>query len=251
MSPGRASLIASAIALRRSGSTVYFTPVFCSPTSASLMMAQRIFAARIVGGEHDEIAAPPGGLAHQRTLGAVAVAAATEHSDDSPRTSVARDELARQSSEIAQRVVGVSVVDDDGEGLAAIDALKSSGDMGQSTRFPSTIASRIAAARITGGRCSENVVDIHAADERREDRNLFLRRDHIEARAARRDVDILRVKVAALPAIGQHHRTLLAAELGQLRAIFIVEIRDAARGASVPHPSKRTRLAAKYSSIVL
>ena len=39
----------------------------------------RIFAARIVGSEHDEIAASSRGLAHQRTLGAIAIAAATEH----------------------------------------------------------------------------------------------------------------------------------------------------------------------------
>src|SRR5882672_2622297 len=39
MSPGRASPMASAIALRRSASTLYFTPVFCSPTTASLIIA--------------------------------------------------------------------------------------------------------------------------------------------------------------------------------------------------------------------
>src|SRR5580693_1611813 len=38
ISPGRASPTASATALRRSGSTLYFTPVFCSPTTASLMI---------------------------------------------------------------------------------------------------------------------------------------------------------------------------------------------------------------------
>src|SRR6202050_316133 len=40
ISPGRASAMASAIALRRSTSTRYFTPVFCSPTKASLMIAR-------------------------------------------------------------------------------------------------------------------------------------------------------------------------------------------------------------------
>src|SRR5580692_5647986 len=39
-SPGRASRIASPIAFRRSTSTLYFTPVFCSPTTASLIMAR-------------------------------------------------------------------------------------------------------------------------------------------------------------------------------------------------------------------
>ena len=83
MSPGRASLMASAIALRRSASIVYFAPVFCRPTTASLMMAQRIFAARIIGGQHHEIAASSRSLAHQRTLGAIAIAAAAENRDHS------------------------------------------------------------------------------------------------------------------------------------------------------------------------
>src|SRR5260370_23781067 len=39
MSPGRASPMASAIALRRSTSTLYFTPAFCRPTTESLIMA--------------------------------------------------------------------------------------------------------------------------------------------------------------------------------------------------------------------
>src|SRR5579863_3160396 len=37
-----------------------------------------VLAAGIVGGEHDKIAAAPGCLAHERTLGTVAVAATTE-----------------------------------------------------------------------------------------------------------------------------------------------------------------------------
>src|ERR1035441_311823 len=39
MSPGAACCRANAMALRRSGSMVYFAPDFCSPTSASFMMA--------------------------------------------------------------------------------------------------------------------------------------------------------------------------------------------------------------------
>src|SRR5258708_15409874 len=38
MSPGRASPMASAIALRRSTSTLYFTPAFCRPTTESLII---------------------------------------------------------------------------------------------------------------------------------------------------------------------------------------------------------------------
>ena len=89
----------------------------------------RILAARIVGGEHHKIAAAPGGLAHQRALGAIAIAAATEHRHDSRRSSAARDELARQRCEISQSIVGVSIVDNHRERLAAVNALEASRDM--------------------------------------------------------------------------------------------------------------------------
>src|ERR1019366_827545 len=44
-------------------------------------------ASRIVGGQHSEVAAGAGSLAHQRTFAAVAVAAASEHRDNSSRPS--------------------------------------------------------------------------------------------------------------------------------------------------------------------
>src|ERR1700739_758077 len=44
----------------------------------------RIFTARIIGGEHNKIASSSGCLAHQRTLGAVPIAAASEHGDYAP-----------------------------------------------------------------------------------------------------------------------------------------------------------------------
>ena len=42
---------------------------------------QRVFSARIVRGQHHHIAALAGRLAHQRTLGAITIAAAAEHGD--------------------------------------------------------------------------------------------------------------------------------------------------------------------------
>src|SRR5579872_6367792 len=59
-----------------------------------------------------------------------------------------------------------------------------------------------------------------------ENRNLLLRCNQIETRPARSDVHFFRMKIAALPAISQHHRTALPAEFGQFHAIFIVEICD-------------------------
>ena len=78
MSLGRASSMARPMALRRSTSTRYFVARFLEADQASLMMAQRIFAARIVGGEDDEVAVASGRFAHERAGGAVAISAATE-----------------------------------------------------------------------------------------------------------------------------------------------------------------------------
>ena len=83
-------------------------------------------------------------------------------------SSAARDELARQRRQIAQRIVGVGIVDDHGEGLAAIDALKSSRHMRERLDAAGNRL-RLAAARVAGGRRGQNVVHIHAPDERRED----------------------------------------------------------------------------------
>ena len=79
MSPGRASPIASAIALRRSSFDAVLHPSLLQPHQRVVDDRERILAARIVGGEHHEIAAPPRRFAHQRTLGAIAIAAAAEH----------------------------------------------------------------------------------------------------------------------------------------------------------------------------
>ena len=89
---------------------------------------ERVFTARIVAGQDHEVAARSGRLAHQRPLAAVAVAAASENRDDPACASPLRQKVARQRGQVAQRVVGVGVVHDDGEGLAHIDSLETSCD---------------------------------------------------------------------------------------------------------------------------
>ena len=83
---------------------------------------QRIFGARIVAGQHHEVAGLGGRLSHQRTLGAVAIAAAAEKRDDALGV-----EAARHRDDVAQRVVGVRVVHHDDERLAFIHALEAPG----------------------------------------------------------------------------------------------------------------------------
>ncbi len=70
---------------------------------------QRVFTARVVAGEHDNIARAPGRLAHQRALGAVAVAATAKQGDDAP----GGVELPRGGQQVTQRVVGVRIIDDE------------------------------------------------------------------------------------------------------------------------------------------
>ena len=125
-SPGLAASSARRMAAARSGSMVYATPVAFRPGSISARMASGIFGAGIVAGGDDEIAAFARGLAHLGALGAVAVAAAAEEGDDA-RAGCCGD-LAGERGQVAQRVVGVGVVDDDGEGLAGIDGLEAAGN---------------------------------------------------------------------------------------------------------------------------
>jgi hypothetical protein len=80
---GRASLMARSMAVARSGSTSRGTSVHAAnPDQRIVHDGQRIFRARVVAGQHDEIAILRRRLPHQRTLGAVAVAAASEQRDD-------------------------------------------------------------------------------------------------------------------------------------------------------------------------
>ena len=83
---------------------------------------ERILRARIVAGEHHEVAQLAGGLPHQRALGAVAVAAAAEQRDHALGA-----EAARHRDDVAQRVVGVGVVHHDDERLAFVHPLEAAG----------------------------------------------------------------------------------------------------------------------------
>src|SRR5438105_4156979 len=86
-----------------------------------------IFAARIVGSQHHEVAAAAGRLAHQRPLALIAIAAAAEERDHPAGRRLRRNEIARQGGEISQRIISVSVVYDYGEGLAGFDSLETPG----------------------------------------------------------------------------------------------------------------------------
>ena len=118
-SPGRASSIAFAIAAPRSTIASDRCPLSraaCRAVMPALDLfddAVRILAARVVRRHDDEVAQPAGDRAHQRTLRAIAIAAAAEHRDQP-----AARQRPRRLEQVAQRVVGVRVVDDDGHFVA-------------------------------------------------------------------------------------------------------------------------------------
>src|SRR5438105_12022789 len=86
-----------------------------------------IFAARIVGSQHHEVASAAGRLAHQWPLALIAIAAAPEERAPPAERRVRRNEIARQGCEISQRIISVSIVHDYGEGLAGFDSLETPG----------------------------------------------------------------------------------------------------------------------------
>ena len=60
----------------------YFAPRLLQSNDSIVHDGQRIFGTRVVGSKNDEVAALSRSLAHQRTLGAIAIAAAAKQRDD-------------------------------------------------------------------------------------------------------------------------------------------------------------------------
>jgi len=113
------------MAVVRSGSMVYWTPVALRAGSIR-EDGERLFRARVVAGGDHKVAALAGRLTHLGALGAVAVSSAAEDGDHA--RSRIRRHLAGERGQVTQRVVGVRVVDDRGEGLAAVDELEAAGN---------------------------------------------------------------------------------------------------------------------------
>ena len=110
--------------------TVWFDDhVRRGPTQAGKHLVDNrhgILAPRIIRSKDNDVAACARRLAHQRTLGAITIAATAEHGND-PAASLA-DKRARHGDDISQGVIGVGVVHHYGKILAAIYGLKTAGD---------------------------------------------------------------------------------------------------------------------------
>ena len=149
---------------------------------------QRIFGARVVAGQHHEVAGFGGRLPHQRTLGAVAVAAAAEKRDDALGV-----EPAGHGDDVAQRIVGMRVVHHDDEGLAFIDALEAPGhglQIGDAARDHFG-RQAVGQAGRTGGK---NVIDVDLADQRRFHGKTLLAVLQVEAQPAEAGGDMARAQ---------------------------------------------------------
>src|SRR5262249_11817371 len=122
---------------------------------------KRVFATGIVGGKDDEITASARSFAHKRPLGAVAISAAAKHGDHAPAAWLRK--FARERCQINQGIVGVRIVDHDGEGLAAVHAFETSR---HAEEVPGACSNVSARATASVSRCggSQNVVCIHSAN---------------------------------------------------------------------------------------
>src|SRR5208337_5039709 len=88
-----------------------------------------VLAARIVTRQDYEIAATSGGFAHQRTLGAVAIATATEYGDDASRPAPLVEEVVGHGRQVADGIIRVGIVHDHRERLPKVEPLEASGDV--------------------------------------------------------------------------------------------------------------------------
>ena len=174
--------------------------------------SQRVFTARVVGGEDHKIAASSCGFAHQGTLSPVTIAAAAEERDNAAFLSGLRDELSRERGEISQGVVGVRIVHHYGKRLAAINPLKAAGNTSEgSDSFGDRL--RVAISGVGRSDRGEDVIDIDFPDQGRPDRNRVFRRDELEACASRGDLHLLRMEVTTRQRVGVDAGASLLADL--------------------------------------
>src|SRR5215469_6371202 len=163
----------------------------------------RIFAARIVGSKDNEITAVSRGLAHQGTLGAVAISTAAEQSDNPSCQPGLRDEFPGYGRQITEGVIGVGIIHNHRKRLAAINTLETPGN---AVEVRDSLRDRLALRTTSISRCGcrQYVVEINFPDEGGPDGNCLLRSYQIEACSTERDSDFLGMKIPPRPAIGKN-----------------------------------------------
>ena len=137
--------------------------------------AERVLAARIVRRHDDHVAQASGDGTHQRPLGPIAIAAAAEHGNQP-----AGRQRPRRLEQIAQRIVGVCVVDDHGDAVGfGGDDLEPAGDAGQrlNTLFDGVERQIKGDAGRDRG---EDVVNVRSANQPRADAQSATRGSDVE-----------------------------------------------------------------------
>ena len=216
------------MAAARSGSTVYWTPLACRPGSIS---------ARIAAGSSER------GLSLVATTKSLPSPAAwpilgrlvRSRSPPQPKSVMtrapgARGHLAGERGQIAQRVVGVGVVHDHGEGLAGIDGLKAAGNGLERGNGGDEMRKRNA-ARMRSGEGGEQIEDVHFAGQTRVTHGRAGRSFELDHRAGRRERVARGAPVALANSIGANLRAGLARGRGQFFACGSCALMTATRGA--------------------
>ena len=178
---------------------------------------ERVFAARVVGGDPHAIGEASGELAHDRTLPAVPVAPAAE--DDAEP---ARGELSSRREDALQGVWGVGVVDDHGR-LRIAHALEAPahGLQVANARFDRGDGNSDDERRADR---AEPVVEVRQAEKSRVDADVSVRRDDGAAQAIDGDGEIV-----GGPHIGAFsERECGCAEVAReaAAAVFVVDVDD-------------------------
>ena len=192
-SPGRAAATAAPMAARRSRTASTERPGGHARQDV-VDDGLRLLGARVVGGDDRAVGEPGGDLAHDRALGAVAVAAAAEDDREAP---VVRRQLARRSQGLVEGVGLVGVVDQDGERLAGVDELEPPRHRRHAGEAQGDLGRRQAGHHGRGGR-AEGVADVETAGERQGDGHP----PPVELRAGRRQAQ--RAGVAERVAVQPH-----------------------------------------------
>ena len=121
-----------------------------------------VLDARVVGRDDHDVAQPAGHCAHERALGAIAIASASEHGDH-PSGATAPHGL----EQVLECIVGVRVVDDHRDVVAGQrDDFEAPWYARRGLQCPPR-SPRRQADRDTGRNRREDVVDVRSADQRR------------------------------------------------------------------------------------
>src|SRR6185503_8565895 len=184
---------------------------------------QRLFTARIVRSKDNEVASLACRFSHQRTLSPITITTTAENRDHPAQSKSSAGKIAGNGSEVAQSIVGMSIVHHYGERLAAIHFFESPWDLLEMVNGFRDLLERTSAGKSRGSR-SQNVIDVDPPDQRCLNLYAAGRRDQIKLGAVLLQVNVGRLEVAILDSIQNHLLAQSFAALAQALAVFVIGI---------------------------